>query len=104
MIGVTGWFSANACSQLGIDSVGTNALLTYGRNRNPNVNPFAASGVWASSPSAADTQEIARTNSDTRPITPSHSNAPAFGRKPMSRPTPTTTTAAPRLRRRLATT
>jgi hypothetical protein len=31
-------------------STGTNALLAYGRNATPNMNPLAASGLLTASP------------------------------------------------------
>ncbi|RPK89512.1 hypothetical protein EES47_10825 [Streptomyces sp. ADI98-12] len=59
MSGVTGWCSAKACSQVGIVSIGTKALLGYGRNIRKKVNPLAPSGVLASSPTQAASQETA---------------------------------------------
>ncbi|MFG3498600.1 hypothetical protein [Streptomyces sp. NPDC047928] len=42
MTGVTGWWSAKPCSQPGMVSTGTTALLGYGRNIMKKVNPPAA--------------------------------------------------------------
>jgi len=72
MTGVTGWLLANPCSHDGIVWTGTNALLAYGGNITRKVNPFAASGVLASSPIAAESAEMASTNSSRMPAAASH--------------------------------
>src|SRR6185503_3759619 len=53
MTGVTGWWLAKPCSHDGIVSIGTNALLGYGRNAAKKVNPAAASGLFAIRPMVA---------------------------------------------------
>ena len=65
----------------GIDSGGTNALDTYGRNRIANVNPLAASGPDATTPMATATQVSASTNSPMSPIAASHSSGGRVARR-----------------------
>src|SRR3954447_10929213 len=81
-IGVTGWWAAKPCSQPGIVSTGTNALLAYGRNITTNVKPFATSGDDATSPIAAAIHEIATTTASRTPAAASQASGPAPGRKP----------------------
>src|ERR1700748_641771 len=60
------------------------------------VNPLAASGERATRPSAADSQETARTNASSTPTAASHPPGPAWGRKP--RASPAASTSAPEVR------
>lgn len=85
-------------------SIGTNALLGYGRNIIRKVNPPAASGDLAIRPKQADSQEIARMNISRIPATASRSSGPASGRKPMRKATPKTSAVATVLRSTLAAT
>ena len=102
--GVIGWCSAKPASQSGSVSTGTNALDRYGRNSRMNPYAFAASGLEAASPIAANREVIARMYSATSPIAASHSSGVALGRKPTRSATATTTPVANRLRSTLATT
>jgi hypothetical protein len=102
--GVNGWLSANPWIHVGIVSTGTNALLGYGRNITKNVNPLAASGVFASRPTAADAHDSARIATTSRPTAASQSTKDAEGRKPIRNATPSTSTVDTRLRAVLAAT
>jgi hypothetical protein len=68
------------------------------------VNPAAASGVLASSPTAAESHEIARRKAIRMPAAASQPSGVADGRKPMRRPTPRTSIVENRLRTVLAAT
>ena len=104
MVGVIGWLSAIARSAAGIVSVGTKALLRYGRKSTKNVKPLAASALLASRPRQTDSQEIASTQTRSTPAVAIHSTGPAVGRNPVRYATPTTRTVANALRTTLATT
>ena len=92
-------------ASMGMVATGTNALLAYGRNITTNVKPLAASGELASSPTAAASQEMARTNSSSRPTAPRASRPArrAAGSR-SAKATPKTSTVETRLRATLATT
>jgi hypothetical protein len=68
------------------------------------LNPPAASGERASSPTAAASQEMARMNSSRTPAAASQSGGPALGRNPIRKATPNTSTVEARLRTTLAAT
>jgi hypothetical protein len=68
------------------------------------VNPPAASGDRARTPTAADSQEMARMYSSRTPAAASQSSGPALGRNPMRNATPSTRTVEARLRATLAAT
>jgi hypothetical protein len=88
MNGVNGWYSANQLTPAGIDSVGTNPLPRNGR-RTRNIGVLlAVSTLLAASPSATDSQVIAKVIIARSPMAASHSSGPAVGRKPTSRATP----------------
>jgi hypothetical protein len=69
-----------------------------------NAKPPAASGLLASSPNAAASQEIANMNASRTPIAPSQPSGPASGLKPAASATPTTIAVEATLRSTLATT
>src|SRR6266498_4420974 len=102
--GVNGWLSANPWIHDGMVSTGTNALLGYGRNMTKNVNPPAASGLFARRPTAADAHDSARTATSSSPTAASQSTKDAEGRNPIRNAIPSTSAVEMRLRPALAAT
>ncbi len=90
VIGVNGWFSATHASPLDIESVGTNALLTNGRNCNGNAEVLAPATVFAPMPKAMPSQVNASASSTSNPAAASQPVTPADGRNPFSTATPIT--------------
>lgn len=91
-IEVTGWFSANARTILGMVSVGTKAELINGRKISgyeyavaPSIDPAVNPGMTASHVSAS-------VNSPSIPTTANQSRIPALDRNPIKSATRITTT------------
>ena len=84
--------------------IGTNALLAYVANISRNMQPPAASADPAIRPQAAQSQEMAATNSTSRPATASQAASPACGRNPMPNATANTRTVETTLRATFAAT
>src|SRR5262252_6213579 len=92
VMGVNGWYSANARRPGGIESVGTKALDRNGSSiRNMGVL-LALSTVLAARPSATVSQVSAKVNAASRPMMASQATGPAVGRNPISSATPMVTT------------
>src|SRR6516164_9487997 len=82
MTGVNGWYSANARSPGGIDSVGTKPLLRNGsRVRNIGVL-LALSTLLAARPSATVSQVRANVIMAITPAAASQASGPVLGRNP----------------------
>ncbi|SDS40654.1 hypothetical protein SAMN04515669_1026 [Jiangella sp. DSM 45060] len=90
---MTGWFSANHSTGVGIVSVGTNAELRNGRKISGYENALAPSIDDAVRPGMTAIHVSASVNSSRMPATPSQAATPALDRKPMSSATPTTMTS-----------
>lgn len=86
-IEVTGWFSANTRTTVGIVSVGTNAELMKGRKISGYENALAPSIVFAFRPGMTASHVSAKVNRNSMPATPSHSMIPALDRNPIRRAT-----------------
>lgn len=84
--------------------VGTKALETYGKNSSINPYPFAADGVDATRPMAANRHVKVKMKSEISPIAPSHPHIPVDGSNPTSSATPKTSAVATKFRTTLATT
>src|SRR5579863_9229623 len=71
----TGWWLANPCSQSGILSTGTNALLAKVSGKS-QMNPAdcAASTLWTSSPMVAEIHEKAKLTSRISAMAATHAN------------------------------
>ena len=81
MIGVKGWLWANQRTPAGMESVGTNALLTKGNTSIMRDRLFAPSGVLANSPKATASQVKARVSPANMPAAATHSTGVAVGLK-----------------------
>jgi hypothetical protein len=82
-IEVTGWFSANARTILGIVSVGTKAELRKGKKSNGYANEDAPSMDFAVSPGMTAIHVRASVYSASIPAAASQSSIPALERKPI---------------------
>src|SRR5688572_28438148 len=94
---VTGWFSANARTGLGIEVVGTKAELMKGRKISGYANALAPSTELAVRPGITASQVSASVNRIRLPATASHPSTSAPDRKPIARATSRTTTSEIRL-------
>src|SRR5579875_1128695 len=84
-IAVTGWFSANTRTTVGIFEVGTNAELMNGRKMSGYENALAPSTDFAFNPAITASHVSASVKSTSIPATSSHSTTLALERKPMMR-------------------
>src|SRR6476620_8369685 len=88
-IAVTGWFSANTRTGVGMVVVGTNAELMNGRKINGYAKAEAPSLVFALRPGMTASQVSARVNRARMPTTASQAARPALDRNPISSATNT---------------
>lgn len=91
-IEVTGWFSANTRTILGMVSVGTNAELINGKNISGYEKADAPSTDFAVNPGMTASHVSASVNNPIIPATASHSRILALVRKPIKSATNITTT------------
>ena len=90
---LTGFHDATPCSQLGMDWIGTNALLTnVSGNTITNIRPMTASGDRTTMPSQVPSQIIADENNNKRRNAPMTSGTDEWVRQPTSNPAPVSTT------------
>src|SRR5664279_4964125 len=98
----TGWFLANGCTQDGIVATGTNALLGFTRKNAKKEKPVAASGELSNVPTAAESHEKARMNSNRMAKANARLPGVAVGRNPTRSATTKTMKIESPFRTRLA--
>src|SRR5215475_10155431 len=89
MMNVTGWLLANACSQPGMVSIGTNAeLRNVSGNSQIRPNACTDSSSPMASPVYAAMQQIATPNTMDSTTMPTAGQNPFWNRNPTAYPTP----------------